>query len=167
MRRRNYKSDQKVLIEEGKKLIKTIYDEKYRHKVEIVNLVLSGISPKELSDICKESKSTIYLWVKLVDENGFEALCPKIHKGRPTKLNDQQCIEIRTVLESDNPKEYGYNVWDTPNLSDYIKKKYDINLSVRQCQRLFHKLGFSLVRPQTYPSKNENNKEERETFKKN
>ena len=57
-------------------------------------------------------------------------------------------------------------MWDGPNLYDYIKKKYDINLSVRQCQRLFHKLGFSLVRPQTYPSKNENNKEERETFKK-
>ena len=167
MRTRQYKSDPKALLEEGKKLIKTINDEKYRHKVEIVNLVISGINPKKLSDVCKESKSTIYLWVKLVDENGFEALCPKKRNGRPTKLSDQQCLEIKAVLELDNSKEHGYSVWDGPNLSDYIKKKYGIDLSVRQCQRLFHKLGFSLVRPQTYPSKNESNKKERETFKKN
>ena len=66
MRTRQYKSDPKALLEEGKKLLKTIKDEKYRHKVEIVNLVLSGINPKKLSDVCKERKSTIYLWVKLV-----------------------------------------------------------------------------------------------------
>ena len=52
MRTRQYKSDPKALLEEGKKLIKTINDEKYRHKVEIVNLVLSGINPKKLSDGC-------------------------------------------------------------------------------------------------------------------
>ena len=48
-----------------------------------------------------------------------------------------------------------------------IKGTYDIDLGVRQCQRLFHELGFSLIRPQTYPSIGEQNQEERDGFKKN
>ncbi len=58
-----------------------------------------------------------------------------------------------------------YQVWDGLSLSSYIEKRYSIHLSVRQCQCLFHKLGFSLVRSQTYPNKGENNKDERETLK--
>ncbi|UCH01226.1 MAG: winged helix-turn-helix domain-containing protein [Deltaproteobacteria bacterium] len=29
----------------------------------------------------------------------------------------------------------------------FLKEKYNISLGVRQCQRLFHQLGFSLQRP--------------------
>ena len=72
------------------------------------------------------------------------------------------------MLETDDPKAYGYNVWDGPALSDYIKKTFGVRLCVRQCQRLFHNLGFSLVRPQTFPSKDKDGlDEERKAFKKN
>jgi transposase len=32
-------------------------------------------------------------------------------------------------------------------LSHYLKEQYAISLSVRQCQRLFHQLGFTIQRP--------------------
>jgi len=32
-------------------------------------------------------------------------------------------------------------------LSHHLQEHYAISLSVRQCQRLFHKLGFTLQRP--------------------
>ena len=51
-------------------------------------------------------------------------------------------------------------------MSDYIKSQYHIDLCIRQCQRLFHELGFSQIRPQTYPSLGEPNEEEREAYKK-
>ena len=74
--------------------------------------------------------------------------------------------EIRTVLEEDDPKKYGHNVWDGPSLSAYIEETYAVKLCVRQCQRLLHSLGFSLVRPQTFPSKGEDNEAERTEYKK-
>ena len=43
---------------------------------------------------------------------------------------------------------------------------YEVELSVRQCQRLLRSLGFSLVRPQTFPSKGEENEQERTEYKK-
>ena len=163
---RKYKTDPVQLLVEGQQIIHTTSDVKYRHKVEMVNLVLSGLTPFYLSTYCGESKRTIMLWVKIADEQGFEVLKPKKPSGRPAKLTKEQLAEIRTVLEEDDPKKYGHNVWEGPSLSAYIEDTYAVKLSVRQCQRLFHTLGFSLVRPQTFPSKGEHNEAERTEYKK-
>ena len=99
-------------------VLASISDDKYRHKVEMVNLVLSGLTPSYLSTYCS-SKRIITLWVKIADEQGFEALKPKKPTGRPAKLTEKQMKEIRRVLEEDDPKKYGQNVWDGPSLSAY------------------------------------------------
>ena len=161
---RKYKTDPAQLLAEGQKIVHSTSDAKYRHKVEMINLVLSGLPPSYLSSYCGDSKRTITLWVKIADEQGFEALKTKKPAGRPSKLTKEQKTEIRKVLEEDDPKKYGHNVWDGPSLSAYIEKTYAIKLSVRQCQRLFHSLGFSLVRPQTFPSKGEHNEQERAEY---
>ena len=163
---RKYKTNPGQLLAEGQQIVNTTTDAKYRHKVEMVNLVLSGLPPSYLSTYCGDSKRTITLWVKIADEQGFDALKVKKQTGRPPKLTSEQIAEIRKVLEEDDPRKYGYNVWDGPSLSAYIKKTYMVKLCVRQCQRLFHALGFSLVRPQTFPSKGEQNEQERAEYKK-
>ena len=163
---RKYKTDPAQLFAEGQQIVRSASDAKYRHKVEMVNLVISGLSPSYLSSYCGDSKRTITLWVKTVDEQGFGALKAKKPTGRPAKLTKEQKAEIRAVLEEDDPKKYGQNVWDGPSLSAYIEKTYAIKLCVRQCQRLLHNLGFSLVRPQTFPSKGEQNEQERTEYKK-
>ena len=163
---RKYKTDPARLLAEGQQIVHTTSDAKYRHKIEMVNLVLSGLTPSYLSTYCGNSKRTITLWVKIADEQGFAALKPRKPTGKPPKLTKEQMAEIRTVLEEDDPKKYGYDVWDGPSLSAYIEETYAIMLCVRQCQRLFHNLGFSLVRPQTFPSKGEHNEAERREYKK-
>ena len=163
---RKYKTDPAQLLAEGQEIVHSTTDAKYRHKVEMVNLVLSGLTPSYLSTYCGNSKRTITLWVKIADEQGFAALKPRKPTGKPPKLTKEQMAEIRTVLEEDDPKKYGYHVWDGPSLSAYIEKTYAVMLCVRQCQRLFHNLGFSLVRPQTFPSKGERNEAERREYKK-
>ena len=104
--------------------------------------------------------------MKAVDEKGFEALRPRKQPGRPFRLTPSQKEEIKVALLLPS-EESGYNVWDGPSLSDYIRKKYDITLGVRQCQRLFHELGFSQIRPQAFPSKDHEEDPRREEFKKN
>lgn len=163
---RVYKSDPKALLAEGQELIKTIQDPRFRHRVEMVNLVLQGAPATFLSQGCKEDDSTISRWVRIVDEGGFAALCPKKRTGRQPRLGHQERASIQAVLEEDQPKKYGYCVWDGRSLSDYIQKRFPVQLGIRQCQRLLHQLGFSLVRPQTFPSKNEDNKDARGAFKK-
>ncbi len=166
MPKRNYHTDPARLLAEGRKIVQTTGDAKYRHKVEIVNLVLGGQIPSQLSQYVKESKNTITRWVKIADEQGFESLRPRKQAGRPSRLNATQRNAIKTVLKEDDPKAQGYEVWDGLSLSSYIEKTYSIHLGVRQCQRLFHGLGFSLVRPEIHPNKGVDNKQAREAFKK-
>ena len=166
MPNRRYKTDPQLLLAEGQIIVNTTNDAKFQHRVELVNLVLGGLSPSFLSQYCAESKNTITLWVKIADEQGFDALRIKKQTGRPAKLSSEELAQIKSVLAKDTPKEYGYPVWDGPSLSDYIAKTYSVSLCVRQCQRLLHALGFSLVRPQVFPGKGADNEQEREEFKK-
>ncbi len=46
---RVYKSTPKELLAEGQKLIKTIKDSRFRHRMEMVNLVLPGVPAPLLS----------------------------------------------------------------------------------------------------------------------
>lgn len=163
---RTFMSDKQALIEEGKRIVSSTDDAKFLRKVTIVNLLLNGVAASFLSGPCGESSRTLSSWVKQVDEGGFETLRPKKQPGRPHRLTKGQKEEIKDAILSE-PSAYGYNVWDGPSLSDFILKQYQVVLGVRQCQRLFHELGFSQIRPQAFPSKDREENPNREEFKKN
>ena len=159
MRVHKYINDPGELLEQGKRIVYENADNKFVHRVSMVNLMLSGLSAKMLAQYCGDSERTLQNWLKKVDEIGWEALIA-------VKLSDEQIAEIKNSVKAD-PLEFGYNVWDGPALSDYIKTKFGIDYGVRACQMLMHKMGFSLIRPQTYPSLGNPDDEAREAFKKN
>lgn len=167
MNRRRYKSDPEKLLEQGKKIMmnSNSTDSKYKFRVFSVNLVLSGMSAAEVAGKAGVTRSTVSDWVKTADEQGFDALKTVKPTGRRPKLSEAPREEIDAILQK-NPNDYGYKVWDGPSLSDLIKNVYHINLSIRQCQRLFHELGYSRIRPQVFPSKEYEDTEAREEFKK-
>lgn len=158
-------SDPIRLLKEGKDIMLGHDDTRFYFRVFSVNFVLNGMSAANVAEIAGVSRSTVSGWVKTVDEKGFEFLKSVKPNGRPSKLTSEQQSEIDAILQRE-PSEFGYKIWDGPTLSAYIKKIYDIELSVRQCQRLFHKLGYSKIRPQVFPSKGYEDTEAREEFKK-
>jgi transposase len=94
------------------------------------------------------SPRTVSNWIKRVNQTGdIESLRSKKQSGRPPRLSEEQRQELRTVLQ-ESPEKHGIssNIWDGKSLSAYIKNQYGIVLETRACQRLFHKLGFSLKR---------------------
>ena len=165
MNRRKYTNDPAILLKEGKEIMLSRDDTRYYFRVFSVNFVLNGMSAANVAEIAGVSRSTVSDWVKAVDEQGFEALKSVKPSGRPSKLSVKQKSEIDDVIQKE-PSEFGYKVWDGPTLSAYIKEKYDIKLGVRQCQRLFHELGYSKIRPQVFPSKGYEDTETRNVFKK-
>ena len=129
-------------------------------------MILSGTSASDVGRSAGISKVTVTNWVKTVDEHGFESLRVKKQSGRPSKLSTEQLQEMDAAL-SKKASEFGYKVWDGPTLSGFILDKYGITLSVRQCQRLFHELGYSLILPRSFPSKGYEDTETRKAYKKN
>ena len=165
MRVRRYKTEPAVLLEQGREIIKSSDGSLFYFRVMSVNMVLSGRFSHEVGDAARGSRATIDNWVRAVDEGGFETLRPKKHPGRQSRLTQAQCMELERVLQ-DSPDIHGYKVWDGLNLSHYILNRYNIILGIRQCQRLFHRLGFARIRPRVYPSKMNEHSDEREELKK-
>ncbi len=92
---RKYKSDKNQLLAEGQMIVSSTDDARFQHKVELVNLVLGGMTPSSLSEYVSESKNTITMWVKSVDENGFDSLRAKRHPSRLQKLSADELSSIR------------------------------------------------------------------------
>ena len=162
---RRYKTDPALLLAQGKAIVDSGDDARFQHKVEMVNLVLGGLTPSFLAEHCGDSTNSITGWVKAADERGFESLRDGKSTGRPPKLSPEQVAEIDALLQ-DEPEEHGYRVWDGPSVSHLVKERFGVDYSVRSCQNLFKKLGYSRVRPQTLPSKGHEDSEAREGFKK-
>ena len=166
MPKRKFKTDPAQLLAEGQLIVKADNDAKFQHRVEMVNLVLAGMVPSELAPLTGDSKNAITLWVKTADERGFDALRDAKQTGRPPRLSAEQLAEVKATIAEDDPKAHGVNVWDGPSLSEYIRREYGVELGTRQCQRTLRAMGFSLVRPQTFPGRDGGDEQAREAYKK-
>lgn len=138
---------------------------RYFHRLHAVLHVLDGTSTQDTARLYGDSPRAIEYWVQRLISKGLDGLQEGFHPGRPTRLSSQNLVKLRKDI-SRSPRELGYdqNLWDGLLLSHHLSQKYSISLSIRQCQRLFHKLGFSLQRPRRKAS--EADALQQEAFKK-
>lgn len=138
---------------------------RYFHRLHVVLCVLQGYSTYEAARIYGDSKRAVQYWVGRLLSHGLAGLWDKEHHGRLPQLAQSNEQELRNDLLQ-SPRDLGYdqNLWDGPLLSHHIKERYTITLSVRQCQRLFHKFALTLQRPRRQPR--EADPLQREAFKK-
>jgi transposase len=128
--------------------IRRSQEARYDHRLHAVLLVAQGISCAKAASLLGDSPRTVQYWVNRFEEDGFAGLADADRPGRPKKINEQQLAQINVAVRG-SPKDVGMNtnIWDGKTLSAFIKKQYDIELGVRQCQRLFRQLGFRLRKP--------------------
>jgi transposase len=111
----------------------------------------SSCSTESLSKQMQVSPRSISKWIHRINQSGdIEVLRDKQKPGRKSRLTDKQMEILKEQLQK-HPNEFGMdaNLWDGKTLSHHIKKQFGVVVQVRQCQRLFSKLGFSLKRGRT------------------
>ena len=97
----------------------------------MVNLLLGGMSARELAEHCGDGETTLMSWVKKVDENGWDSLRAKKQTGQPRRLTDEQIAKLKENVSS-NPNNFGFSVWDGPSLSKHIKDTFAVE-HARSC----------------------------------
>ena len=139
---------------------------RYFHRLHVVILLAKGLGCQKVAQLFDESIRTVQSWAKALNETGITALKDKPRSGKPPRLTVEQKELIKRDIHK-GPQVFGYSqgFWDGPLLSHHIKALYGVTLGARQCQRFFHKIGYTLQRPQTKPSGS--TVEAREAFKKN
>lgn len=162
----------RIAIPDAETFVAAIQDEisrtregRYFHRLHVLLHVLRGASPYEAARIFGDSPRTIEYWEHDLLTQGLAGLWEGDRPGRPSRLSaaDQERLRSEIYL---SPRELGYdqNLWDGMLLCHHLKEHYAVSLGVRQCQRLFHQLGFTLQRPRRQA--HEANPLQQEAFKK-
>ena len=123
-------------------------ESRYDHRLHGVLLVCAGKSCYEVAELFGHSPRTIEYWVERFEQSGFAGLEDRERKGRPAALDERTIRKINDDLRR-LPRDLGYdqNLWDGKLLSHHLAAGYNLQLGVRQCQRLFRKLGFRRRKP--------------------
>ena len=145
----------RLTISEPEAIILGIQDEmrrspeaRYDHRLHGILLVAQGMSCRRVGYLLGDSPRTVQYWVHRFESEGFAGLVDVDRSGRPTRLSDAQLDEIGVALrKSPSDVGLGANLWDGKLLSSYIAQKYNVELGVRQSQRLFRQLGFRFRKP--------------------
>lgn len=128
--------------------IRRSYEARYDHRLHAILMVAQGMSCRKVAELLGDSPRTVAYWVNRFEAEGLSGLADADRPGRPRRLNEQQLHEIQGALRS-SPAHYGLraNLWDGKLLSYFISQRFGVELGVRQCQRLFRRLGFRLRKP--------------------
>lgn len=123
-------------------------ESRYDHRLHGVLLVSQGFSCYEVGSMLGHTPKTIETWINQFNDRGFAGLQEEMRPGRPSVLDETIINRINSDLRR-NPREFEYsqNLWDGKLLSYHLENAYNVKLGVRQCQRLFNKLGFRLRKP--------------------
>jgi transposase len=128
--------------------IRRSQESRYDHRLHGILLVAQGMSCREVAALLGDAHSTVANWVRRYDEEGLAGLAEGDRTGRPKRLTEEHLTQIAAALRQP-PKDFGFasNLWDGKTLAVFIRRQWQIDLGVRQCQRLFRQLGFRLRKP--------------------
>lgn len=133
-----------ALQKEIKNVFKSSENARFVRKIDILALVADGNKITSIAKLFKTSRMSITNWINQANNEGLDALKDKKRPGRKPSITPdiEECLRI-DIEKSPSDLGYESNTWDGKLLAHHLKNTYQIELSVRQCQRLFHKLGFS------------------------
>ena len=138
---------------------------RFQHRLHCILLICDGKTCADVAALFGDSLRTVQYWVKRYNETGVDGLSDPTRVGRnPRLLPGDKDILAQDLRRS--PREFGYtqNLWDGKLLSHHLKEKFQIELKVRQCQYLFHQLGFRRRKPRPVIAKAD--REAQEAYKK-
>ncbi len=108
-------------------------EERLRHRLHAVALVLHGLSASEVARAFGDSPRAVAYWATSYREQGVAGLQEESRSGRPPKLNAVQMKLVQRFLEESIT---GSKAAHARALADFIKTRFQIELSVFQCARI-------------------------------
>ncbi len=116
-------------------------DQRFCYRALCVLLIAEGHRPNQVADWLGEHTRTLERWRKRFVDNGLEGLIDDTSPGRPPKLSNEEWTRLQHELE-DPPSNFGIEGerWQGKLLQAHLADHYDIEFSLRQCQRLLKQL---------------------------
>lgn len=123
-------------------------ESRYDHRLHGLLLLAAGHSCRDVAGIFGEDDTTVQRWVRRFERGGLGALRERKRSGRPRTLSVEQWNALQADLLK-SPQQCGLTaaLWDGPSLAKHVRCRFGLELSVRQCQRIFRQMGLTPRRP--------------------
>lgn len=117
-------------------------ESRYDHRLHGLLLLAAGHSCREVAELFGEDDTTVQRWVHRVQQGGLQALRESERPGRPRSLDTERWRQLRTDLEK-SPRDFGLTAahWDGISLAEHLRRRFGVQLGVRQCQRIFRQMS--------------------------
>lgn len=131
---------------DGRKLSHTELTEMRRRAVSSVQ---GGERPADVARVFGVSRVTVYNWLSLYRQGGWDALQARKRGGRKPKLDGKAMRWVYSLVTGGDPRQLKlpFVLWTCPIIADAIREKFDIKLSRWSVMRLLNQLGLSPQRP--------------------
>lgn len=114
-----------------------------------VRQILAGLSPEKAVEAYGTCRATIYNWIALYHEGGWEALDAHKRGGRKPKLNGKMVAWVYKAVVDKDPRQYKFPfaLWTRAVVAELIRRRFGVRLSKNSVGRLLARLGITPQRP--------------------
>jgi transposase len=112
-------------------------ESRYDHRLHALLLAAMGMRVTMAARFLGDAPRTIQHWIRLYETQGFPGIQEDERSGRPARLSPDN-LEVIAEALSQSPEAVGLASpkWDGKVLEEFIQNRFQIFLSIRQCQRL-------------------------------
>ena len=130
-------------------MLKKRLDEVSRKRVRAGRLLQKGKKPVEVARATCVARQTVYVWKKVLDEGGMDALRGMGAPGRPARRQAWQLEELARALLK-KPSEYGFEteLWTLKRVGALIHRLYGVKFGLTNIWLILGTLGFSPQKPE-------------------
>lgn len=124
-----------------------------RRALRAVMMSYQGIHLDDIQKILGVSRATLLSYIKSWNANGLDSI-EDGRGGSESSFTDEMLEEIKTILTSKDPREFGYlsSVWSINRVRDHLSNKFGRLYSYERIRQILICLGFSYKRGEYHPT---------------
>ena len=123
--------DRRIMtLEKDTRVLKALYFVRYRYE---------GKSVEEAGKLVGISKNNAYIWQERWNESGYDGLIPRFAGGKPSKLSEEQKLDLKVRLSSGSYK--------TEEVREMIHTNYGVEYTPKQVRVIMRKMGLNYAKP--------------------
>lgn len=140
-------------IEELNRMIKVERDAKILMRLYFIKFRYEGITVNESSKRIGVTKRVGYIWQERWNEKGYDGLAPQYAGGRPSKLTNQEKIELEQLLRQKDS-------WTSREMHDMILDKFGVDYTIKQVLVIAKQMGMKFAKPYMHDYRRPENAED-------
>jgi len=118
-------------------------------RYQAVEMFLDGTSAGDIAEVLGLCRTTIYKWLNMYNEGGWDALAMREIPGAPPKLTEEEWAKIKRMIIGKDPRQYGmdFGLWTRKFIQQLIYKTFKIQIGLTAIGRALYRLGIVPVKP--------------------